>query len=351
MKYSRGQKFKTTLLKINIFMKCCVMIHNHRKHVINFIVVEKSFILDYVQSKIVIQQVQEDIFLRVLGFIKSLKMGRKSSLTEVQRARIVLLNQEDYSEQISKVEKCSKTAVHNALAKFKNSGSYSDNKRYGRPRKTTARDDHLIRRVAVRSPRSSSKKMRSALLAHSTDVSSKTVKRRLTKDFGLKTFKPAKKPHLTPAMKLKRLNFAKKHINWSREQWSRVIFSDESCIQQFGSRKHSVWRPVGKRFDEKYTQQTMKYSPKIMIWGAMSVKGTAGLFCLTPGTTMNGAKYLELLKNKLQLHMNVHECTIFMQDGAPCHKAKIVSNFLKSKKIQVLDWPGNSPDLNPIENL
>ena len=57
-------------------------------------------------------------------------MGRKSSLTEVQRARNVLLNQEGYSErQINKAEKCSKTAVHNALAKFKNSGSYSDNKR------------------------------------------------------------------------------------------------------------------------------------------------------------------------------------------------------------------------------
>ena len=79
-------------------MKCCVMIHNDRKHVINFIVVEQSFILDYVLSKIVIQQVLEEIFLRVLRFIKSLKMDRKSSLTEVQRARIVLLNQEDYSE-------------------------------------------------------------------------------------------------------------------------------------------------------------------------------------------------------------------------------------------------------------
>ena len=216
------------------------MIHNYRKHVINFIIVEQSFIPDYVLSKIVIQQVQE-IFLRVLRFIRSQKMGRKSSLTEVQRARIVLLNQEGYSErQISKAEKCSKTAVRNALAKFKNSGSYSDNKRSGRPRKTTARDDRLIRCVAVYSPRSSSKKMRSALLAHGTDVSCKAVKRRLTKDFGLKAFKPVKKPCLTPAMKLKKLNFAKKHINWSREQWSRVIFSDESCIQQVGSRKHSV---------------------------------------------------------------------------------------------------------------
>ena len=54
-------------------MKCRVMIYNHRKHVINFIVVEQSFILDYVLSKIVIHQVQEEIFLRVLRFIRSQK--------------------------------------------------------------------------------------------------------------------------------------------------------------------------------------------------------------------------------------------------------------------------------------
>ena len=40
-----------------------------------------------------------------------------------------------------------------------------------------------------------------------------------------------------------------------------------------------------------------------------------------------------------------------MQDGAPCHRAQIVTQFLKLKKIQILDLPANSPDLNPIENL
>ena len=66
---------------------------------------------------------------------------------------------------------------------------------------------------------------------------------------------------------------------------------------------------------------------------------------------MNVQRYTSLLKNKLELHMTVHNCRVFMQDSAPCHRAKIVTQFLKSKKIQILHWSGNSPDLNPIENL
>ena len=85
-------------------------------------------------------------------------------------------------------------------------------------------------------------------------------------------------------MKLRRIQFAQQHVNWTRDQWLRVLYSDESCIQQFGSRNHSV----GKLFDDKYStpQQTMKHSPNIMIWGAMSVKRTAWLFFLTPTKTM-----------------------------------------------------------------
>ena len=100
----------------------------------------------------------------------------------------MVLHQEGYSERaISGKLKCSKTAVHNAVVKFANSGTYSDRKRSGRPRKTTPRDDHAIRRMAVRSPMSTSNKIRSVLLSKGADVSRRTVSRRLTKEFGLKS--------------------------------------------------------------------------------------------------------------------------------------------------------------------
>ena len=76
----------------------------------------------------------------------------------------------------------------------------------------------------------------------------------------------------------------------------------------------------------------------------------AGLYLILPNTTINGPKYVKLLKEKLKLHMHVPSCTIFMQDGTPLHQSKSVTDFLKNK-ISVLEWAGNSPDINPIENL
>ena len=50
--------------------------------------------------------------------------------------------------------------------------------------------------------------------------------------------------------------------------------------------------------------------------------------------------------------MRIHKSRFFLQDGAPCHKSKKVMEHLRTfeKEFSVMDWPGNSPDLNPIEN-
>lgn len=40
-----------------------------------------------------------------------------------------------------------------------------------------------------------------------------------------------------------------------------------------------------------------------------------------------------------------------MQDRALCHTAKSVKEFLLKKKMPLLDWRGNSLDVNPIESV
>ncbi len=42
---------------------------------------------------------------------------------------------------------------------------------------------------------------------------------------------------------------------------------------------------------------------------------------------------------------------IFQQDLAPAHTAKSTKSWLNDHGVGVLDWPANSPDLNPIDNL
>ena len=42
---------------------------------------------------------------------------------------------------------------------------------------------------------------------------------------------------------------------------------------------------------------------------------------------------------------------IFQQDNDPKHTSYRVRNYLANKHICVMDWPPQSPDLNPIENL
>jgi hypothetical protein len=70
---------------------------------------------------------------------------------------------------------------------------------------------------------------------------------------------------------------------------------------------------------------------------------------------MNSAWYITILENEVQETLIEQfggvERAHFQDDGAPCHRSHIVKDKCEELGIRQLEWPGQSPDCNPIENL
>ena len=80
-----------------------------------------------------------------------------------------------------------------------------------------------------------------------------------------------------------------------------------------------------------FTKKTVKHPPKVMVWGSFSYGRSGGIEFLEKGEMMNGACYLRLLDEKLEKVMEEHGCDHFLQDSAPCHKAKIVTMWFEER--------------------
>ena len=82
------------------------------------------------------------------------------------------------------------------------------------------------------------------------------------------------------------------------------------------------------RCKEKLITPRVKHPRSKMIWEAMPATNRADLYSLPPERTMNGSKYVELFKEKLVLHMEIRNCTIFMHNEACIFLAELMRDWL-----------------------
>src|ERR1700722_10518557 len=185
-------------------------------------------------------------------------------------------------------------------------------------------------------------------------LSAQTVHRSL-KAAGLKAVAKKKKPFLSKRHKKERMDFALAHQDWTVEDWKKVVWSDETKINRLGSDGRKwVWKKAGEGLSDRLVQGTQKFGGgSVMVWGCMLWDGP-GYACKIDGR-MDGDLYLKILEDDLQASLSYYGKSagdvIFQQDNDPKHTCKKAKAWFQDNDFNVLLWPAQSPDLNPIEHL
>jgi transposase len=115
-----------------------------------------------------------------------------------------------------------------------------------------------------------------------------------------------------------------------------------------------MWKQAGEKLIQREVQSTVKFAGgNIMVWGCMGWEGV-GKLAEVEGR-MDANQYVDILEGNLLPSMEESEIPledlIFQQDNDPKHTSKTAKKWLEDHDITLLDWPPQSPDLNPIEHL
>ena len=251
---------------------------------------------------------------------------------------------------ISKLLKVPRSSVQTIVRKYKHHGTTQPSHRSGRRSVLCPRDEPtLVRKVQI-NPRTTAKDLVMMLEESGTKVSISTVKRVLYQH-NLKGRSARKTPPLENPHKKARLRSATAHGDKDRTFWQNVLWSDETTIEPFGHNAHRyVWRKKVEACELKSTIPTVEHAGgSIMLWGCFAAGGTGALYKIHD--IMRKGKlcgYIEATSEDISQEV---KAWVLQMDNDPKHTSKVVAKWFKENKVKLLEWPSQSPHLNPIENV
>ena len=247
--------------------------------------------------------------------------------------------------EIIKITNYPKSTVYDLIKKLKERGTLEHRPIPGRPFILSPKNRRHLGLLVQNNQSISAVEMKERLTRINPDlkVTPRTIQRNLKKNLQYIVCRPQRVPLLKPNHIVSRLEWGQSHIH---DNWSQTVFSDETTFQMF--RNTQIVRYC--RGNHRPCRPMVKHPYKVHAWGAFSLRGPVTLFLFTEN--LNSKKYCEIIESHLL--PNVHRVGSrwrFQQDNSPVHTAAVTKQLFEDRRIRIIDWPANSPDLNPIENL
>ena len=130
-----------------------------------------------------------------------------------------------------------------------------------------------------------------------------------------------------------------------------MLFSNENNFGMGPASCQFMRRPkYSSPLNPRYIIKTKKLL-SVTMWGCFSYQRREALTFLLINSRINSAKCIEVLEEKLSLFIDICEANAFQHDKVPYHMACAVASWFQKHQIQALEWLGNSPILNLIENV
>jgi len=254
------------------------------------------------------------------------------------------------SGRIAELMGMPRSTVSTVLTKWRKFGCISTGKPKPRPSKLSARSLRDLGRLILQDRRLSL-----AALAGTFGVHRNTIRRHV-RLLGFGNRVAARKPYLSVPHRKQRLAFARKYRHWTVEDWKNIIWTDESSFELGKDcRRIRVWRKTHERYEDHCLAPTFKSGrSSVMVWGAFTGFDKSPLVFMPQGERTANDFVNNVYEGTLSGFFFMHDAPqklILMEDGAPVHRAKAPQLWRQAYGIPKLQWPPNSPDLNPIENL